>query len=238
VSLRTIYDEDITFTFQEIAEKHETLKEMQKFLNRANLYRFKPDGLWGPNTLASIENFCMREGLEKNFLDREIDRTFIKKLMSISTPEEKQQTIKQITDHLRKLGGASLNKNHLAYILATVQHETANTFLPISEFHGYRRHYAPYWGRGYVQLTHKANYEKYSVFLNVDMVEQPDLALQPTRASFILVHGMLIGAFTGKSLSDYDRNGSFDFINARRIINGRDCADKIAGYALKWRKTL
>jgi hypothetical protein len=43
--------------------------------------------------------------------------------------------------------------------------------------------------------------------------------------------GMIGGWFTGKKLSDYLGNGKVDFVNARRIINGLDRADDIAGYA-------
>ena len=55
----------------------------------------------------------------------------------------------------------------LAYILATVKHETANTYRPIEEYgKGAGRAYGAtvnghrYYGRGYVQLTWKENYEK------------------------------------------------------------------------------
>jgi hypothetical protein len=51
-----------------------------------------------------------------------------------------------------------LNNRQLAYILATAEHESY--FRPIKEIGGTKRPYAPYFGRGYVQLTHKGNYAK------------------------------------------------------------------------------
>lgn len=67
--------------------------------------------------------------------------------------------------------------------------------------------------------------------MNVDLVNNPDLALNPQIAAEILVVGMEKGLFTGKKLSTYINNESNDFVNARRIINGVDRAQLIAGYA-------
>ena len=39
------------------------------------------------------------------------------------------------------------------------------------------------------------------------------------------------GLFTGKKLADYFDKNEQDWINARRIVNGLDRAEKIAGYA-------
>src|SRR5574343_1319969 len=58
-----------------------------------------------------------------------------------------------------------------AYILATVYHETAFTYDPISEY-GSRRYlmskaYYPFYGRGYVQLTWRGNYKVFGDFLGI-----------------------------------------------------------------------
>lgn len=127
-----------------------------------------------------------------------------------------------------------------AYILATPFHETAKTMQPIKEI-GQGKTYAYgaqdpqthqiYYGRGYVQLTWKANYQKFGSLLNVDLVNNPDLTLQPDVAAKIMLVGMTKGLFTGKKLSDYITPDNTDFVSARRIINGTDCAQLIAGYA-------
>ncbi|MGL5034116.1 MAG: hypothetical protein ACRC6M_09990, partial [Microcystaceae cyanobacterium] len=60
---------------------------------------------------------------------------------------------------------------------------------------------------------------------------QPDVSL------FIIINGMKDGIFTSKKLSDYIAGSRVDFVNARRIINGTDRADLIAGYAQQWQKS-
>jgi hypothetical protein len=119
-------------------------------------------------------------------------------------------------------------KEHLAYILATVWHETAHTMQPVKEYGGEKylrsKKYYPYYGRGYVQLTWKDNYVKYGI------ADNPDKALDALVAVEILYDGMLKGVFTGKKLSDYFNDKVTDWRNARRIVNGLDKADLIGGY--------
>ncbi|WP_147445526.1 peptidoglycan-binding protein [Corallococcus aberystwythensis] len=139
----------------------------------------------------------------------------------------------------------------IAYVLATVEHETGDTFKPIEEASymttkeaaAYLRgkKYHPYHGRGYVQLTWKRNYQKYSDLLGLDLVRHPELLLQPNVSLFILVHGMKTGAFTSKKLSDYltasHANLHDAFRRARAIINGTDSASAIADHAMAWMKS-
>jgi predicted chitinase len=129
------------------------------------------------------------------------------------------------------------DRNQICYILATIQHETAATFRPIAEYGGASRPYAPYYGRGYVQLTWKYNYAKYSEKLHQDFVTYPNEVMQPDVSLFVIVDGMKNGIFTGKNLNDYINKERVDFVNARRIINGIDRADLIASYAQEWQKT-
>lgn len=136
----------------------------------------------------------------------------------------------------------------LAYGLATAFHESR--LLPIHEEGGpaYLSKYdgradlgnnqlgdgVRYAGRGLVQLTGRRNYTKAGKALGLDLVGNPDLALEPEHATRILVWGMETGAFTGKSLSSYlpaEKATHQQFVNARRIINGTDRATKIAEYA-------
>lgn len=91
--------------------------------------------------------------------------------------------------------------------------------------------YYPYYGRGYVQLTWKRNYEFYGLLLERDLLTQPEQALDPMVSLFILVHGFKTGAFTGHSLTEFVHAGGQDFVNARRCINGLDKAEPIAGLA-------
>ena len=122
----------------------------------------------------------------------------------------------------------------LAYIMATAWHETAQRMQPIEEFgRGRGKAYAPtYYGRGFVQITWERNYARLSDVIGVDLVTYPEKALEMDNAIQILFVGMIDGLFTGKALSDYfDKNA--DWRGARAIVNGKDRAAEIAGYAQK-----
>jgi len=155
---------------------------------------------------------------------------------------DRRSTIAAIEKFAREYGFCT---SQIAYILATVQHETANTFRPVREglnvSENWRKanlRYYPYYGRGYVQITWKNNYQKFGDLVGVDLVLQPDLALRADISMFILLFGMKHGSFTGMSLNNFCRNGETDFIRARKVINGMDKAQHIAGYAQEWLKTI
>jgi hypothetical protein len=127
---------------------------------------------------------------------------------------------------------------HLAYMLATVYHECATRFWPITEYGSdsylQGKDYYPYVGRGFVQLTWEDNYRRAASELNLtderDLVAHPEMALDSLIATRVLFRGMAVGWFTGKALDDYFNASVNDVYNARRIINGTDCADMIAAY--------
>ncbi len=137
----------------------------------------------------------------------------------------------------------------LAYMLATVKHECADRWLPIEEFgKGQGRPYGKsvtvtdpsgkqftnaYYGRGYVQLTWEDNYRTFGDKLNNRLLYEPQLALDPVIAYRIMSLGMRQGSFTGVGLSKYISGDKCDYVNARRIINGTDKAQTIAGYATR-----
>lgn len=131
-----------------------------------------------------------------------------------------------------------INPSQIAYILATSYHESR--LKPIEESHGSRdgRPYnqpdavtgLTYYGRGFVQLTHKANYQTFGDLLNVDLVHHPEMAMNVDYAAEIIVRGMKGGLFTGVGLDKYFNVDKTDAINARRIVNSLDCATLIKGY--------
>ncbi|MCF6370688.1 peptidoglycan-binding protein [Rhizobium halophilum] len=163
--------------------------------------------------------------------------------------------------------------NDLAYALATVYHETARTMQPVMETLAKNVDTAiarlekawaagklkwvktPYWrkdrngkswlGRGLVQLTHEDNYRKMSEVTGVDLVADPDRAMEMPIAVKILFDGMERGSFTSKGFNDFidelDESDALDraeYKAARKIINGTDKADVIAGYALAFEGAL
>ena len=128
-----------------------------------------------------------------------------------------------------------------AYVMATVYHETAGTWKPVREAfwlsEAWRKRnlrYYPYYGRGYVQITWKENYQKYEDLLGWPLVAEPDIALVPDVALEILLDGFKYGRFTGRKISRYINDDKIDFRNARRCINGTDKARKIARRAIKY----
>lgn len=147
----------------------------------------------------------------------------------------------------------------LAYMLATVWHETAKTVQPIEEYgKGKTRPYgkklkhsgvaysAPdkvYYGRGFVQLTWYENYQLLGRLLKVDLLNKPELALDINISTKILFEGMTkgsssVGDFTGRCLEMYFNSTKEDLINARRIINGTDKAELISIYYLSFKQAL
>ncbi|MDD4778056.1 MAG: hypothetical protein PHV53_07185 [Fermentimonas sp.] len=142
-----------------------------------------------------------------------------------------------------------------AYMLATSYHETGRRMQPVEEIgcgagkpYGKKfrcdatRYSLPdklYYGRGDVQLTWYENYERMGRILDLPLLEYPELALDAEVSALIMVEGMTRGLskkgdFTGVSLDNYFNPRRDDPFNARRIINGLDQADKIAGYYYKF----
>ena len=77
-----------------------------------------------------------------------------------------------------------------------------------------------YRGRGIgAQFTGKANYEKFSKLFGVDLVNNPDLALDVNLGAKILYKGSIEGLFTGVGLGNYIKSSGVDYKNARRVIN-------------------
>lgn len=126
----------------------------------------------------------------------------------------------------------------IANILGQVEHEC--NFKPVKEIgcasqaakYGYSGG-AMFCGRGFIQITHDYNYEKFGKLLNIDLKGNPELALQEENALFIAIIGMRDGLFIpGNKLSKYINNGKNDFYNARRIVNGieekqvKSCVEK------------
>lgn len=174
------------------------------------------------------------------------------------TPEQLQATglfkkpftqtqIDSISEVQNAMGRYSINNlAQQAYIWATIYHETAGTMLPIEEYgkgkgHPYGQPEANgkiYYGRGYCQITHRSNYERIGNLIGVDLLDNPELALEPAIAAEIITIGMQDGWFTGKDLDDYIGSVTHRYIDARRIINGTDKAELIAGYAKKFEQVL
>lgn len=137
-----------------------------------------------------------------------------------------------------------------SYMLATVQHETAGTLLPIAEYgkgkgmkygHPEPPYLHVYYGRGLTQNTWKGNYDMLTKAWNkshpdrpVDFVKNPDLLLQMEYSYWAMSYAMRNGTYTGASLKKYFNDEKSDPLGARRIINGNDKAELIEKYYNKF----
>jgi len=147
--------------------------------------------------------------------------------------------------------GRDLSLQHMTNVLAQVRRETGGWMAPIKEtvmpWHDDKNPTdatvirrldaafakgqlkgvkAPYWregefGRGQIQLTHKANRMKFGI-------ENRDDLLRPHISAMVAVRGMRDGLFRGKKLADYDFPAAINYSpdnNPRRIVNGNDGSD-------------
>lgn len=227
-----------------------TLNDNQSRLRRWGFMTDTSSG-YGPNTeagytkaLDALEGFLPLPPVE---------------LRSLADPAAFFAAVRKITGSLDQVQVDTINRlltsaahwptSWLAYGFGTAWHEAL--LKPIEEWgkgagksygqpgkYGQSQH-----GRGLVQLTWDANYEWADKELDLDgsLLADFDRALEPEIAAAILVMGMEQGAFTGKGLADYlpGETGTLEqFVQARRIINGTDKADLIAGYAVKFQSAL
>jgi hypothetical protein len=134
----------------------------------------------------------------------------------------------------------------ISYMLATTFHETAGTWTPLEEYgkgkglkYGTpdKRTGQTYYGRGYVQCTWYDNYKMLTDAWNksrpqvpVDFTLHPELLCIPEYAYWAMSYGMRNGVYTGVSLKTYFNDKRTSPIDARKIINGTDKAELIAGY--------
>jgi predicted chitinase len=122
-----------------------------------------------------------------------------------------------------------LNKPTLIAVLATISVETGG-FQPIcewgdegyfSEMYDYREDLgntqpgdgARYHGRGFVQITGRANYREYGRKLGVPLEENPDMALDPDIAAKILIE-----YFWDREIDRAAQDGDWQLV--RRLVNG------------------
>lgn len=164
--------------------------------------------------------------------------------------------------------GRAMTLQMAAYCLATSYWETAHRMMPVYETLArnpgqakarleawYQKKHPsvrPYWregwfGRGDVQLTHKDNYAKATKMLGrmgifVDLVIDPELAMDSNTSAHILFAGSYKGLFSGKALPDFidadDENDFSDYVHARAVINGKDKAQAIAAIATHFESAL
>ena len=161
--------------------------------------------------------------------------------------------INDILDAWDKYGDKDERK--LGYLFATDYHETAFHMEGIDEIgkgagHAYGQPAGPfhliYFGRGAPQMTWYANYVRaddkaHNIGLfkpEESLVKTPELANRRDVSAWLLIAGAMDGWWTGHKLGDYFNATKSDPVGARRVINGTDKADLIAGYYRTFLNTL
>jgi len=134
----------------------------------------------------------------------------------------------------------SLNRDFrwMAYCLATTLHESASTMWPVAEYGGADASYGQidpetgqrYYGRGFCQTTHRANYRRADVEMGWSGEHScewhADLQLEPIYAAPTMFVGMYQGWFRThedglpETLGRYFNENTDEPYLAREIING------------------
>lgn len=99
-----------------------------------------------------------------------------------------------------------------------------------------------YFGRGYVQLTWWSNYAAAGIVLGrgLDLLHDPELVKDPAIAYQIMSVGMRTGKIfaNGHRFDDYFTDKASNYKGARRMVNGTNHDEDIAGIAIKFEQVL
>ncbi len=151
------------------------------------------------------------------------------------------------------------DNRQIAYVLSTIKWECG--FKNQKEIWWERKRYwkvdsttwKAYYGRWFIQLTFKANYQKYTQIIRdswkdfkdndgniikwseIDLVNNPDIILQSNDLAIFIAMDWMKNWWPGRresqKLSYYINDSKLDFTNARRIINWTDKAKIFANDA-------
>ena len=233
------------------------IRAIQAQLQLDNYYKGSLDGLYG-----NLTDTAIRQSIDNKKFKVYFNFNKYKSLFNKDSVDQKFvdsiNGLFQVFNEYNTEGGTNLL--NVSYMLATSYHETAYTMAAIKEYGSYKylSKYDTgnlakilgntpeadgdgvlYAGRGHVMITGLDNYKKFTKLLGIDLVQFPDLALDPVISAKILTIGSLKGVFTTKKLGDYLKLGSLlEFTRARAVINGTDDALEIAKHAVKFLECL
>lgn len=138
----------------------------------------------------------------------------------------------------------------LAYILATADYETDRSFRPIEdktkgkgERYGlmekkngktYSSPLQLYYRRGIVPLVWYEIYESIGIKIGVDLLTQPELAMNNKIAIQIIVEGMMEGWFTSYRLQDFFTSSKEQWLEARKVLKTSERNQLIKSLALNY----
>lgn len=191
----------------------------------------------GDNYPLYVPNAQPEPEENRQTFDVQLDQDTVEKLVA-GVPEKgkaaARENIPLIAEALDKEG--ILDSNVLAYALATIEHETDETFQPIEEIQGpisaRRLGYeggTNFFGRGFIQITHLRNYREFGerIGLGDQLVKNPELALNAEVSAKILA-----AFFKDNNVANLASNGNF--VAARAPVNPDYNGYSIAQKALKY----
>lgn len=188
----------------------------------------QPVGFNGPggnDPAANGKSIATGSNLPASSLAERFSADRVSQLYAGSAAPNVQQYLPHILGALKEQG---IDDPQMAlYALATIKVETGS-FKPISEYSGGYAYEGRkdlgntqpgdghrFMGRGFIQLTGRANYESYGRQLGVDLVNNPELANDPQIAARVLA--LYLKNHEGRIRSAL---AAGDMAAARRVVNG------------------
>lgn len=132
---------------------------------------------------------------------------------------------------------STINPLIMAGAMATIRVEVGKNFKPITEYASGEAYEGRkdlgntqagdgvrYKGRGFIQLTGRSNYALYGQKLGLDLINNPDLALDVIVSAKILAHYFNDRGVTNACIKS-------DWLTVRKLVNG---VNRLTGYPNGW----
>lgn len=242
MKLQNICESRVALPIEHLLDDSELTQQIQVRLKALGLLAGKADGLHGPITEAAWQQFCRAFEFSPQEITPASAEMLIecRELPGLGMIEP--ETVASILNCpladvqanlpavLTALAEQKiLDKPTLIAAIATIGVETGG-FKPIKEYGSeayFTHHYewrgdlgnvqvgdgCRYCGRGFIQITGRANYRGYGLRLNIPLEDKPDLALDPVIGAKILA---LYFSDCGVFLAARDRNWK----RVRALVNG------------------
>jgi predicted chitinase len=227
---------DQKFDSSDIALGSQSINSLSAGASQSNTLKFTYDKSWGTGIKYIIAQAdsgnVVTERYENNNIMALPIKTFNVSVAAVTSviggnAQNVGKYLPLIIDALKEFG--IYTKNTVIATIATIGTEVAS-FTPINEYGGnayFKKMYegrkdlgntqagdgVKYHGRGFIQITGRANYQYYGKALGVDLVNNPDLALDPKIAARILAL-----YFKNRGIATLAENSNWEGV--RRGVNG------------------